>query len=195
MIAAVVLAAGLSRRMGRPKLPLPWGEKTVIEKVVQSVLDGGVEQVLVVTGGARQEVEAALDRWPVQFVFNPHYADQEMLVSLQIGLRALGGDIVAALVCLGDQPQIQAEVVRKIYEAYQQDQSAIVVPSYHMRRGHPWLLPREHWNEVLALPAESNLRAYLQTNAGIIHYVVVDTPSILADLDTPQDYQAKTPGR
>ena len=71
-VAAVVLAAGQSRRMGRPKLVLPWGDTTVIGRVVQALLEAGLNEIVVVTGGARRQVEAALAGLPVRPVFNPH---------------------------------------------------------------------------------------------------------------------------
>ncbi len=119
MIGAVVLAAGRSQRMGRPKMILPWGETTVIGQVAKVLLAVGVDDVLVVTGGARDEVEGALTGVPVRTVFNPGFANGEMIQTLQVGLVALDRDVDAALVVLGDQPQIEQPVVRSVVTAYE----------------------------------------------------------------------------
>src|ERR1035437_9111342 len=97
-IGAVVMAAGLSKRMGKPKMVLPWGEQTVIQKVISTLLSTEIKEVVVVSGGARDEIKAALSSQPVQIVFNPDYADGIMLNSLRVGLTALNQNLDAALI-------------------------------------------------------------------------------------------------
>ena len=200
-VAAVVLAAGRSRRMGRPKLGLPWGATTVIGQVV-SVLDAaGLGELLVVTGAAREEVAACLAGSRARLVHNPHFAEWEMLVSLQAGLAALleapaspaGRPLEAALVCLGDQPQIELGVVQRLLDEFTQGRPGLVFPSYQMRRGHPWLVARPLWAELLQLSPERSLRDFVQSHASAIRYVPVDRPSILKDLDTPEDWENERP--
>jgi len=197
MISAIVLAAGRSERMGTPKMSLPWGETTVIGKVVSTLLGSQVDQVVVVTGGGRTEVEAALGRLPpglpVRSVHNPHYAAGEMLSSLQVGIAALGESVVATLIALGDQPQMEEQVVTAIISAYRQNGAGLVVPSYQMRRGHPMLVARPLWIELLSLRPPQTLRELLLAHSDQIQYVNVDTPTILQDLDTPGDYQHYKP--
>jgi molybdenum cofactor cytidylyltransferase len=192
-IAAIVLAAGRSVRMRQPKMILPWGESTVIGRVVQVLSQAEIQPVVVVTGGARRQVEAALAGLAVQLVFNPRYAQEEMLISLQIGLGALEKEVAAALVVLGDQPQIELEVVQSILACYRITQSPLVVPSFHMRRGHPWLVDRRLWKAIFELNAASTLRDFLNSYADQIEYLSVDSPSVLHDLDTPEDYQRERP--
>ena len=188
MIGAVVLAAGRSQRMGRPKMTLPWGDTTVIRQVVSVLLSAGVDDVKVVTGGARDDVESALAGIPVSTVFNPDFGKSEMMLTLQVGLAALNKDINAALVVLGDQPQIEIPVVKSILAAYEQGTHAIVVPSYQLRRGHPWLVDRDLWDVLLEKNAHITMRQFLDQYEENIQYVNVNTPSILQDLDTPEDY-------
>ncbi len=192
-IAAIVLAAGRSIRMGRPKMILPWGNTTVIGRVVWVLHNAGISRVIVVTGGARQEVEDALSGIEVQLVFNPYYAREEMLVSLQCGLGFLEKEVEAALVVLGDQPQIELEVVQAILARYRLKRSALVVPSFRMRRGHPWLVDRRLWPAVLELDPGRTLRDLLNMHADQIEYLDVDSPCVLRDLDTPEDYQRERP--
>jgi molybdenum cofactor cytidylyltransferase len=193
MIAAIVLAAGQSRRMGRPKMILPWGSTTVIGRVVSVLAEAGVPETVVVTGGARQEVEAALENTGVRLVHNPDFVEGEMTRSLQIGLESLGEGVEAALVVLGDQPQIEAVVVRRILQEHLDSGASLVVPSFRMRRGHPWLITRSLWAKVLALQPPQTLRDFLQAQAGRIHYCEVTSPSVLMDLDTPDDYERHRP--
>lgn len=193
MIAAVILAAGRSQRMGQPKMTLPWGDTTVIGRVCEVLLGAGVAQQVVVTGGAHAEVVEALANFPVQVVFNGLFAQQEMLTSFQVGLRQLDEDIQAALVCLGDQPQIERRLVVRLMEEYEQSGAGLIVPSYQMRRGHPWLLDRSYWQDVLALAPAYSLRDFLNQHQSEIHYLAVDSRSVLLDLDTPEDYQKMRP--
>ena len=197
MIAAVVLAAGKSERMGRPKMCLPWRETTVIGQVVTTLLHAGLEDVVVVTGGAADEVLEALSclpaDWPVRTVFNPGYATGEMLSSIQAGLAALGQQVEAGLIAIGDQPQMKAQVVRQVIRTYQETGAELVVPSYQMRRGHPMLLARTLWNELRDLRSPQTLRDLVQAHQSHIVYVNVRTASILQDLDTPEDYRRYEP--
>ena len=191
-IAAVILAAGQSRRMGQPKLLLPWGNTTVLGQALAVFAEAGIEEIVVVTGGTREQVEALVGA-SARTVFNPEYAEGEMLSSIQVGLGALGPSTRAALISLGDQPQVQKETVRAVCEAYARSQSPLVVPSHHLRRGHPWLADRSVWPELLSLPAGQTPREFLNAHAGLIHYVNIDTPTILEDLDTPEDYLKSRP--
>jgi molybdenum cofactor cytidylyltransferase len=158
--------------------------------VVEALIAGGLEDILVVTGGGREAVETALQSYPVRTVFNPDYANGEMLSSYQAGLAAMPETSRAALISLGDQPQIQPETVRAVLEKWAENQAKIVMPSVHMRRGHPWALPRRLWPEVMELNPPVNLRDYLRSVEQEILYVPVETESILADIDTPADYHS-----
>jgi molybdenum cofactor cytidylyltransferase len=187
MIAAIVLAAGQSRRMGRNKLLLPFGRSTVIETIVAEVQASEVGDIVVVTGHERAQIEARLATYPVCCIFNSDYARVEMLTSIQVGLRALAENVEAALIVLGDQPRIQRDVVRRVIGAYRP--GALIVPSFEHRRGHPILLDRSIWPDVLASPAEATLRAVINARAECIRYVEVESDSVLRDIDTPEDYE------
>ncbi len=191
MIAAIVLAAGLSRRMGRFKLTLPWGETTVIGQVVGTLQAAGLGEIVVVTGHRADAVRAALTGTCASLVHNPEYATREMLSSIQAALAALHGSTApAALLCLGDQPQMEVATVQAVLIAGAADDwGGIVIPSYQMRAGHPILLPRWLWPEILA--CSGTLRDVMAAHrAADTRYLTLDTPTILADLDTPADYEA-----
>jgi molybdenum cofactor cytidylyltransferase len=187
-ISAVILAAGKSIRMGQPKMLMPWGNTTVLGKVIETIQQAGMEDILVVTGGARNEVENVAEKHNARVTHNKDYANSEMLESIQLGLQGQKAQSEAALICLGDQPQIEEGSVRKVCAAFRQNAFRIVVPSYQMRRGHPWLIARELWGDVLKLRSPESMRDFLNTHKDNIFYVEHDSPSILQDIDTPADY-------
>ena len=193
MISAIILAAGQSMRMGQPKMLLPWGKCTVIEHVISTFLNAKIEDVIVITGGAREQVESAIGHYPIRKIHNKDYATGEMLSSIQCALEAMPDQAQAALIGLGDQPQVQERTVQLICEEYQGSKSRLIVPSFQMRRGHPWLVARPLWNEILGLKPPQSPRDFLNSRADEIHYVSVDSQSVLADLDTPEDYQKSHP--
>ena len=198
MIAALILAAGQSKRMGQPKMLLPWGTVTVIEQVIRVFAEAGMEDILVITGGAHERVQDIIlkscGEYPVRTAYNKDYEGGEMLSSIQCGLRDLTEESIgAALIALGDQPQVEESSVRRVCEAFLQTKSPLVVPSYRMRRGHPWLVARSLWHEILAQGPDQTPRNFLNVHAEDIHYVELDSPSILADLDTPEDYRVAHP--
>ena len=179
--------------MGEPKMLLPWGKITVIEQVITTFLAADLEDILIVTGGAHAEVEKVVDRYRIRRVYNTDYAGGEMLSSLQCGIRAMSERVQAAFVGLGDQPQLQEASVRAIYETYRANRSGLIVPSFQRRRGHPWLVARSYWDEILSLQPPETTRDFLNRHADAIQYVELDTPTILADLDTPEDYRTSHP--
>jgi molybdenum cofactor cytidylyltransferase len=195
-IAAVILAAGLSRRMGTPKMLLPWGQTTVLGQVIATFAQAGVSDTVVVTGGARQAVEAEAERlaqtFRLRFVHNPQSESGEMLSSLQCGLATLDLQAEAALVGLGDQPQLSLASVLSVVSVYESSVGRLIVPSYNLRRGHPWLVQRDFWEQILALKPPLTLRDFLNAHAVDIIYVEADQ-TILKDLDTPDDYLREKP--
>lgn len=193
MIAAIVLAAGLSTRMGKPKINLPWGARTILGQVVHSIGTAGVSDIVVVTGGTPVE---GLDTWqglPFRLVLNPDYASGEMLTSLQVGLQAQKDESEAVLIALGDMPGVPREAIEAVMAAWMESQSPLVIPSYQMRRGHPWLVSRSLWPDLLKLRPPETLRSFLNRYQACIQYVNVEYPGILLDLDTPKDYEDYKP--
>ncbi|MCL5994847.1 MAG: nucleotidyltransferase family protein [Chloroflexi bacterium] len=194
-VAAIVLTAGTSSRYGANKLLLPFGHGTIISTVVATLAQTPAQPILAVTGHDRAEVEAALTGLAVTFVHNPDFQAGEMLSSIQCGLAALreAGDAPqAALIVLGDQPLIQRRVVEQLIVAFGQGCGELIAPRHHLagQRGHPVLIARQWWDAALALPAGSNVRHLLQAHRDVLTHIIVDTDSILVDVDTPEAYQA-----
>jgi molybdenum cofactor cytidylyltransferase len=162
-----------------------------LEEVVSNLLAARLNPVVVVCGFQREAIEAALSHLSVQCIHNPQYESGEMLSSVQVGLASLTNTCQGALLALADQPQMQVAVAHQLIRTFQESSSrALVVPSYRMRGGHPVILPRWLWPEILALAPADTLRSVFQRHRRRIQYVVVDTPTILADIDTPEQYQA-----
>ncbi len=188
-VGAIVLAAGMSTRMGESKVLLPWGaDKTIIEQIIHQLTAARLEHITVVTGHMAKEVKEKLKPLDIDVAYNRSYKSGEMLSSLKLGLRALPDYIACAMIILGDQPQIKSKVLYQILNTYAENTEQIIVPSYKMRRGHPILIGRRYWGDILNLPRDSSLRAFMNLHADHIRYVNVDDDSILRDVDTPQDY-------
>jgi molybdenum cofactor cytidylyltransferase len=188
-IAAVVLAGGLSSRMGQSKVLLPWDGRPIIRAIVDRLSKMRMDDLVVVTGHMADKVRAALAKDPVKLAHNEAYREGEMLSSLQTGIRALGPEISACMIVLGDQPQLDNRIITELMTAYAEGKGTIVAPSYRQKRGHPILIDRKFWPELLDLPPGKAPRDVINAHADEIYYVNVKTDSVLRDIDTPVDYE------
>lgn len=187
MISAIILAAGKSARMGQNKMMMKWGDVTVLEKVIQTIQDSGIEDIILVTSNEiRDASNKLITNYGLRITINN--TSHEMLSSIQLGLRSQKAESEATLITLGDQPQIESRSIKAVCEAYQESKSNLVVPSYQNRRGHPWLVAKSLWDEILNMKENQTPRDFLNAHANEIEYVNVDSPTILQDLDTPEDY-------
>ena len=190
-VSAIVLAAGLSSRMastGQHKVLLPWTNgKTILEHIIDQLILARIDHITVVTGSRADEVSALAEKRGAAVVYNPRYQTGEMLSSLKVGLKAQPPQIAAALVVLGDQPRIQPKIVAQVTMAYAEGRGDLVAPSYQMRRGHPILIDRRYWGELLALSDDGAPRDVI--NQHPVTHVNVDNDSVLRDVDTPDDYR------
>ena len=193
MLTAIVLAAGQTRRMGLPKINLPWGDTTVLGQVLETLLRAEVDEILLVTGAHPVQGLADFVGRGVKAVHNPDYIAGEMLSSFQVGLQAASAQSEAVLLALGDQPQMELAVVKAVLDAYRLTRPPILIPSYHVRRGHPGIVQRVLWGEILALQPPATLREFLNAHAAEIQYLPVETKTVLQDLDTPEDYERYLP--
>ena len=191
LVTAIVLAAGQSRRMGRFKQLLPLEGSTVIETVVarlESVAGEDFElAILVVLGHRAREVERRLGNRDFLCVVNDRFREG-MVTSVQSGVRAADPESAGYLICLGDQPDLNTEVVARIIHCSQSSGAGIVVPTHDGRRGHPVYIRRGYRDEILALPADLGLNTVTGRHAGDTLEIEVDAAEVLEDLDTPADY-------
>jgi len=188
MIWAVVLAAGESKRMGEAKLLLPFGEKTIIETVIDNVIQSKVEKILVVLGSDRETIEQKIKNYSLKIAFNPDFRSG-MLSSVHAGFRALPENAQAALVVLGDQPSISTSVIDELIDAYRRTRKRIVLPVYKSERGHPVLIDMKYRNEVENLSPDIGLRGTVYNHPEDILEVEVKSQSVLRDIDYIEDYK------
>ena len=179
--------------MGQPKLSLPWGHTTVLGQVLFVLKEATVDEILVVTGAEPVLVETICAGHDVRIIHNPEFEEGEMLSSIQAGLKAISEASGVALIVLGDQPGIQVQVVQAILETHRRSEAPIIVPSYGGHRGHPWLIARQFWDQILGMRSPETSREFLNRHADQIQYVDAGGPEVLQDIDTPEDYLKSKP--
>jgi molybdenum cofactor cytidylyltransferase len=187
-IAAVLLAAGRSERMGAFKPLLPFGGKTVIENCIEYLSDGGVESIVVVLGHRADDVRKQLANTSVRFVVNPD-PESEMSVSIACGVRLLPEHTRATVIALTDQPAIPSEVVATLIDEWKTTGAKLIVPEYDGRGGHPVLVDLAFREELLALDQKRGLRALFDAQREQVRCVLVESPYIARDIDTWDDYR------
>jgi molybdenum cofactor cytidylyltransferase len=185
--AAVVLAAGASRRMGTAKALLPLGGEPIIRRVVRTCADASIfEQIIVVTGHGAEHVVAAVEPYDLTLTHNANFDAGGMISSIQAGLRAVWRGIDSAFIVLGDQPLISAETHRALSRVFD---GRILRPLFAGKHGHPILIPSEHFSAILALDESRTLKQFVQDRVTVCVDLPVDDPAILMDVDTPADYE------
>jgi len=186
-IAALVLAAGQSRRMGNAnKLTIEVDGTPMIARVVDAVLQSRAEQIIVVTGHERARIEEALSGRDVELVHNPDYAEG-IGASVRTGVAALGDDVDGVLIALGDMPWVSAEVIDRLVDAFTPDgELSIFIPMFGKKRGNPVLWSSQHFPELLALTGDVGGQAVFHDHPAAICYVDVETASVNIDADTPE---------
>jgi len=186
MTVGVILAAGMSTRMGRCKQLLPLGDKVVIQRVVEQVI-GRLPRIFVVLGHREKEIAEVLKGYPVTCVTNPDYRTG-MLSSVQCGIRA-AGEVEGYLVCLGDQPGIERKTVDAVIAGATAGEKGLVIPTNRGKRGHPIWIQRRYREEILQLSGDRGLNAVTRGYPEDTLEVPVGDERVLVDLDTPADYQ------
>lgn len=187
-VAAILLAAGQSRRMGAFKPLLPFGNKTVIECCIDYLQEGGVETIVVVVGHRADEVRQKLAARRLIFAVNPD-PNSEMGASIAAGVRELPESCQATLIALSDHPAVPAKVVSRLLEIWKKD-ARIVIPTWKDRGGHPVLVDLSFKSELLTLSSRGGLRALFEAHKNEVARVPVDSAFIARDMDTWDDYCA-----
>jgi molybdenum cofactor cytidylyltransferase len=188
MITGLVLAAGESKRMGQPKMLLPFQGKTVIESVLEEALLSRLDKVLVILGSDREVIQEKIQSLPAETCFNPGYK-KGMLSSVHAGLKNLKAGTNAVCLLLGDQPHIRAAVIDHLIEAFDKSKQRIVIPVYSGRRGHPVIFSADYTREIFTLNPDIGLRELMRRHADDILEVEMKEAGVLDDMDTPEDYE------
>lgn len=189
MINALVLAAGESRRMGKPKPLLRFGDATFLEQIVSVLRLSDADRITIVLGARAESIRASVDLSGVEVVVNEDYQEGQ-LSSLIAGLKSVPPQAEAILLCLVDNPFLTSEVVNRVIQAFRTAQNPIVIPTCKSRRGHPALFARSVFDELLNAPAGEGARSVVNADPGRVLEVDVRDPSIRIGIDTPEDYRS-----
>lgn len=189
-VAAIVLAAGTSSRMGRPKLLLPYEGKTLVRRAVEGAVASRAKQVIVVTGAYRDEVERELRGLPsVKLAHNAEFAEG-MSGSVRAGVRAVRPETDAVLIMLADQPFVDAAILDALIELYDRTRAPIVRPRYAGVPGNPVLWDRALFGELMDQTGDQGGRALLRAHAERIVWRELPDARGQQDVDTPEAYAA-----
>jgi molybdenum cofactor cytidylyltransferase len=186
-IAAVVLAAGRSTRMGGPnKLLERLGGRPLARIAAEEALASRASEVIVVTGHQRREVEKALAGLPVRIVHNPDFAEG-LGTSLKAGITAVPADADGAIVCLGDMPQVDASLIDRLIGAFDPERGAlVVVPTFQGKRGNPVLWARRFFPDLMTIEGDVGARHLIGRYGEAAVEIPVDGKGAFVDVDTPQ---------
>lgn len=191
MLTAIVLAAGLSKRMGTAnKLLLTYKGKTIIERTILNLLDAGIQEVIVVTGYEADKITMAVQYLPVRIIYNTAY-EKGMTTSIQKGVASAHGE--GFMICLGDMYAIIPEEYSVLKTGFEQqvklDEKCIIIPQYHNEKGNPVIFSASYKDALLQHTNMEGCKAIVQSNSAHIHGVEMDSRHILEDLDYPEDYE------
>jgi molybdenum cofactor cytidylyltransferase len=192
VVPAIVLAAGRSSRMGRPKATLPAGDgETFLTRIVRTFLESGVDDVIVVVGHDADAIAASFSEsgLPARFVVNREY-DQGQLSSLLAGLNAIDRPGVSAmLVTLVDVPFVSAATVRAVVDSYRRTRAPIVRPTSRGRHGHPLLIERSLFDALRTADMSAGAKPIVRAHASTIGDIAIDDEGAFTDIDTEEEYR------
>jgi molybdenum cofactor cytidylyltransferase len=190
-VAAILLAAGRSTRMGGPnKLLAEIGGRKLVRIVAEQVLASKAHDVIVVTGHQADQIRAALRGLKVTFVHNPDFAEG-LASSVKAGIAAAPDHADGAVICLGDMPLISSDLIDRLIEAFAPDRGQlIVVPVSNNRRGNPVLWSRRFFHELMTLDGDIGARHLIARHSEAVAEVVVEGHGAFLDIDTPQALEA-----
>jgi molybdenum cofactor cytidylyltransferase len=190
MIAAILLAAGRSKRMGAFKPLLSFGKQTVIESCIDSLRRGGVaaESIVVVVGHRADELKRRLDHLPLRFALNPD-PESEMSASITAGIEKIPLPTGATLITPADLPAVPPSVVSALIAEWKHG-AKLLIPTWQNRGGHPVLIDLRYRAELQNLDPNRSLKAFFDAHRNDVKRVPVDSPFIARDMDTWDDYHA-----
>ena len=178
--------------MGRHKLLLPFAGGTVIGSVLDGLLQSRAREIILVTGHNADAVREAIGDRPVHVAHNAGY-EEGMFSSVLRGLDKVSPDADAILMALGDQPGVPADIIDTIIDSFAASEKGLAVPTCHhegrLRRGHPVVIAARYVPEIRGLSGGQGLRELFVRHADDIEFVPFDTPLVVDDLDTPEDYE------
>ncbi|HET7006909.1 MAG TPA: nucleotidyltransferase family protein [Candidatus Binatia bacterium] len=195
MIFGVVLSAGESSRMGRPKALLPIDGQTFIERIVGALKRGGIERIVVVLGFNADALRQQISHLPVEILVNPDHKLGQ-LSSLQIAVRHLQAapDCDGVMLHLVDHPYIEPRLVRLMLQRFEESKCSIVVPRHQSKRGHPVIFSRALFDELLGAPLDQGAKAVVNAHRQDTLEIDTEDVGITLDIDTPELYRQHVKG-
>lgn len=196
MIVAVILSAGESSRMGRPKALLPIDGVRFVEKIVSTLKSTDVGNIIVVLGHNAEAIRRKISDLPVTILINHDYK-QGQLSSLQVAIRHLessGSPVDGILVHLVDHPYIEAKLVNLMIDRFYETKKLIVVPRFQDRRGHPVIFARALFSELLAAGTDQGAKPVVHAHRDDTLEIDTDDKGVLIDIDTPEEYRLHVKG-
>ncbi|MFZ2147357.1 MAG: nucleotidyltransferase family protein [Sedimentisphaerales bacterium] len=188
MINAIVLAAGESRRMGKPKPLLRFKDKTFLDQIISAMRDSDADRITIVLGADAEMIKNSVDLSGTNIVINKDYKKGQ-LSSLTAAIKDTPQETDAILVCLVDNPFITKEVINKIIAKFKETNNPIIVPVFNGQRGHPTLFSKSLFSELVNAPKEQGARYILYSNAEKVLELETSESTILVGIDTPEDYR------
>ena len=189
MLSAILLAAGESKRMGKPKQLIPLGSSTILEQAIDNLLNSAVDEVIVVLGYKAEEITKTIAAKPVKIIVNPNYR-QGMSTSIIAGLILVDSQAQAVMLALGDQPLVDSQTINRLIDEFYNRDKGIAIPTYQGKRGHPIIFAIKYKPELLELEGDIGGRQIIQCHPDDILEVAVDSKSVIADIDTRADYHS-----
>jgi molybdenum cofactor cytidylyltransferase len=188
MIVGIILSAGESKRMGTPKQLLPWGNTIVLQHVVDVAAASRLETIRLILGHRAEEIAGRITvPAKVGIAINQDFREG-MGSSVKCGIKNSPPDAEAFMVLLGDQPLIDVQVIDTLIDSYRTGRQGITIPVHNGRRGHPVIFDSQYREELLSI-SDQGAREVVKKHTENIFEVRMDSPNVLNDMDTPQDYQ------
>jgi molybdenum cofactor cytidylyltransferase len=192
MTSAIVLAAGLSSRMGRNKLLLTFKSKPLIARAADTLLAAEVDEVIVVLGHEAEKLREHLEGKPVKLVFNPEYSSGQS-TSVRMGVSAVSSRATAILICLADQPLLEPEDINQIVRAFpraKETGKSIVVPFHQGQRGNPVILDVTHRDAILEVVGDVGCKQVIKRHPERVLVVEMETDHVVRDVDTLEEFNS-----
>ncbi len=187
-LTAILLGAGASKRMGKNKLLLPWGKKTILQHCLDTLLRTEVKEVILVVNDETEPIACQNRNRRIKVVLNPHYREG-MSRSIQQGIEASNPNCKGFLIALGDQPSIPPRTINVLIKAFHEHKGKIILPSFKGMWGHPVIFPQSYKAELLRLKGDEGGRTILKRYPEMVYAVPVKAHGVVRDIDTPKDYK------
>jgi molybdenum cofactor cytidylyltransferase len=188
MIAAVILASGLSERLGNNKLLMPLGNQSVVEHVIDSVKSSKIENIFLVYGKNESEFKTISHHKKINLIYNEkYYYGQSM--SVKSALNSIGNNFQGIMFLLGDQPFIKTKTINLLIEHFNKNPLGIIVPTYQGKRGNPVIFSRDFFTQIKNIQGDKGAREVIEKNYNeVIHVPIADSFENF-DIDTRKDYE------